>query len=77
MASITPERALPRMDKIMNLAARGALLVGRRTSTVSVLRDAGLPSEGTALKHVRIRFAMRLVSVARLRRPTWETSGLS
>ncbi|TGO38421.1 hypothetical protein BHYA_0075g00240 [Botrytis hyacinthi] len=54
MASITLERAPPRMDKIMNLAARRVLLVWRRTPTVSVQRDAELPFGDTALEHVRI-----------------------
>ncbi|RAL60819.1 hypothetical protein DID88_010144 [Monilinia fructigena] len=51
---------IDKVNKIIVLAARGVLPAWRTAPTASVLRDAGLPSGGTALEHARIRFALRL-----------------
>ncbi|RAL63708.1 hypothetical protein DID88_003355 [Monilinia fructigena] len=51
---------IDKVNEIIVLAARGVLPAWRIAPIVSVLRDAGLPSGGTALEHARIRFALRL-----------------
>ncbi|RAL58016.1 hypothetical protein DID88_006782 [Monilinia fructigena] len=60
---ICQHKAGPLIDKVNKIicssGTRG-LPAWRTAPTASVLRDAGLPSGGTALEHARIRFALRL-----------------
>ena len=48
------------VDKTLSLAARGVLPVWRTTPTVTLFRDASLPSAMAALEEAKLRFAMRL-----------------
>lgn len=51
------------LDGTLSLAARGVLPVWRTTPTVTLFRDAGLPSAVAALEEAKLRFAMRLQTV--------------
>ena len=51
------------VDGALSLAARGVLPVWRTTPTVTLFRDAGLPSAVVALEEAKLRFAMRLQTV--------------
>ena len=51
------------VDKTLALAARGVLPVWRTTPTVTLFRDAGLPSAEVALEEAKLRFAMRLQTI--------------
>lgn len=51
------------VDKTLSLAARGVLPVWRTTPTVTLFRDAGLPSAMAALEESKLRFAMRIQTV--------------
>src|SRR5438045_3523151 len=55
--------ALDIVDKTLALAARGVLPVWRTTPTVTLFRDAGLPSAEAALEESKLRFALRLQTV--------------
>ena len=48
------------LDKTIARAARGILPVWRTTPTVTLLRDAGLPSAASALEEARLRFATHI-----------------
>lgn len=51
------------VDKTIALAARGVLPVWRTTPTITLFRDAGLPSGMAALEDAKLRFATRLQTV--------------
>ena len=51
------------VDKVLALAARGVLPVWRTTPTITLFRDAGLPSGEAAFEDAKLRFAMRLQSI--------------
>lgn len=51
------------IEKTLALAARGVLPVWRTTPTITLFRDAGLPSAEVALEEAKLRFAMRLQTI--------------
>jgi ribonuclease HI len=48
------------IESALTLAARGVLPVWRTTPTITLFRDAGLPSAMAALEEAKLRFALRL-----------------
>ena len=48
------------IDKTLALALRGVLPVWRTTPSITLFRDAGLPSAIVALEEAKLRFALRL-----------------
>ena len=51
------------VDRTIALAAKGVLPVWRTTPTITLYRDAGLPSAMAALEEAKLRFAMRLRTI--------------
>jgi ribonuclease HI len=51
------------IDKTLAIAARGILPVWKTTPTVTLFRDAGLPSAAAALEEAKLRFATHLRTI--------------
>ncbi|RAL58119.1 hypothetical protein DID88_002394 [Monilinia fructigena] len=51
------------LDKTLSLAVRGVLPVWRTTPTVTLYRDAGIPSAEAMLEEAKLRFALRIQTV--------------
>ncbi|RAL64638.1 hypothetical protein DID88_001671 [Monilinia fructigena] len=51
------------LDKTLSLAVRGVLPVWRTTPTVTLYRDAGIPSAEAILEEAKLRFALRIQTI--------------